>query len=153
MIIYSVCNSCYQSFSLTVMPGHTELMNQIRDEDEITCPCPRLCGGKINIVNIPELSNASRTPPMVITAQELYQAVNGMGLPDEIPSDPLVVDALLRANKIAKTVMEEVNGRVYIHEVVLENGVVVHFASAARGACILKTTKERPCRPESSQKD
>lgn len=148
MIVYSVCNSCYQSFNLTIMPGDADLLDQIKDEEGVTCKCPRLCGGRINIVTIAELSNASRNQPMTINALELYKAVNGLGLRDEIPKDPLVVDALLRSSKIVKTDMEEAGGKIYLHELTLDNGVVIHLASAGFGACILKVTKEKPCPPE-----
>lgn len=152
MKIFSMCNSCSQSYELLIVPATVGLIDQIKDDEGVTCLCPRLCGGRINIVNIPELNTSSRTAPLAITAKELYQAVNGLGLPDEIPNDPIVVDALLRSGRITKTSVEPYEKAILLHEITLDSGVTLHLASASGGARVLKITKERPCQPESSQK-
>lgn len=111
------------------------------------CPCPRLCGGSINLVLDPTIVAMSTDKrlrdPILLTGTELYQAVNGMGLPDEIPKDPIVVQSLLKSSAIAAVVVEEVNGKIYLHEMILDTGVTIHLGSGQRGAQIIKLTKER----------
>lgn len=81
--------------------------------------------------------------PLHITGLQLYQAVNGLGLPDEIPKDSIIVESLLKANKLTGVAVEEVNGRTYLHELKFENGVTLHLGAGQRGAQVLKLTKAR----------
>ena len=68
--------------------------------------------------------------------------MNGMGLPDEIPSSGVVVDSLLRANNVLAVSVEEYQGKVFLHELHLANGMVIHLAAGTKGAQVLKITKE-----------
>jgi hypothetical protein len=145
VIIRSVCNSCFESYMVTLMPGDLELMKQI-SEDGMTAPCPRLCGGRININGEPAISELAvrlRKGTYNISGKELYKAVMGAGLPDEIPKDILVLTAMLKSNKIVKTDFEHSNDKFYLHELTLENGVTFHFSGGPRGAQLLKVTKPR----------
>jgi hypothetical protein len=150
-MILSVCNSCLQPFQILLEAGDVDLVKQISvDDGGRLCKCPRLCGGKINLVGDPVITAMTDKlrEPMTITGRELYVAVHGLGLPDEITKDPEVIRALLKSNKVADLFLEEINGRVYLHEVRLENGYTLHLAAGARGAQVLKVTKERkPCPP------
>ena len=73
---------------------------------------------------------------------QLYQAVNGLGLADEVPKDMTVIDSVLKANKIVSIDLQEANGNYYLNELRLEGGIIVHLTSGARGARVLKITKE-----------
>jgi hypothetical protein len=121
------------------------LIKDITDEAGELCPCPRKCGGKINIVGEPTISNMVKDrrlrPAMSLTGKQLYQAVLGMGLPDEIVQDPTVLDSLLRSSKVTSVDIQEDNGALFLHELRLENGCVVHLTSGLRGAQVLKITK------------
>lgn len=145
MIIYSLCNSCFQPFELIVETAEVPLIKDIADEEGSTCPCPKLCGGAINLVGEPTLTSMATDKRLkqsiTLTGKQLYQAVHGMGLPEEIPRTSDTVDVVLRANKVAKTVTEEVDGRVYLHELHLDNGTVLHLASGTRGALVLRIAK------------
>lgn len=146
MIVFSVCNSCFESYQLTIMPGDVELVRQIMDKTGRIAPCPRLCGGAINVVGDPtiqEMSERINKPRVCITGKELYQAVNGAGLPDEIPKELLVITTMLKNNKIIASDIEHANGKFYIHELTLENGVTLHFSGGPRGAQLLKMTKPK----------
>lgn len=147
MILLSLCNSCFQPYQVLLQPSDVELVKQVADEGGQSCPCPRLCGGKINLIGDATISAMGKDrrlkDPIHITGRQLYQAVNGLGLPDEIPTDALVVDSLLKSNKLTGSVVEEVNGRLYLHELKLENGITIHLAAGQRGAQVLKMTKER----------
>ena len=57
MIILSLCNSCLQPYQLLIQPSDTELVKQIASQDGHLCPCPRLCGGQINLVGSPLISS------------------------------------------------------------------------------------------------
>jgi hypothetical protein len=144
MILMSLCNSCLQPFELLVQPSDAHLVKQIADKDGLTAPCPRLCGGRINLVGNPVIKEmASKLKePMRVTGQELYKAVNGMGLPDEIPTTMEVVEALLLANSVVAAAVEETDGKIYLHELSLSNGLTLHLAGGPRGSRVIKITKE-----------
>jgi hypothetical protein len=122
-----------------------DLVKQVQSEDGQTCPCPRLCGGAINLVGEPTITAMTERlrAPIHLTGKELYQAINGMGLPDELNNDPLVLKAMLVANKVESTDVELCNGKVYLHEIHLDNGITVHLGAGPRGAQIVKMTKRR----------
>lgn len=147
MIINSLCNTCLQPFVLTMTSDEARLVKQITDESGHTAPCPRLCGGHINLIGDPIISSMAEDrrlrDPMSISGLELYQAVGGMGLPDEIPKDLTVIESLFKAGTLSGVSVEEVNGKFYLHEIRLSNGAIFHLAAGSRGAQILKITKER----------
>lgn len=146
MIINALCNSCLQPFQLMVEPGEVSLVKQIASDDGTTCPCPKLCGGAINLVGDPVISamaaDGRMREPISLSGKQLYQAVSGMGLPEEVPKNADIVDAMFKANKVVKVDTETHHGRIYLHEIHFENGVVIHLASGAKGAHVLRMTKE-----------
>jgi hypothetical protein len=147
MTFLSLCNTCLESFLLTVAPGDADLVKQVESAPGL-CPCPRRCGGMINTAMMAEFEHmqgrSSLTKnPIEISAKDLYGAVYGNGLPDEIPTDPMVVDALLRANQIVGTDVEKVGGAVYIHGLKLSNGLAIHL-SGGMGPRVVKITKPLP---------
>ncbi len=145
MIISALCNTCLQPFQLMIEPGEVALVKQIASEDGTTCPCPKLCGGAINLVGDPTISamaaDGRMREPSIISGKQLYQAVQGLGLPAEVPKSFEVVEAMFKANRVVKIDAETNNGRVYIHEIHFENGVVIHLASGIKGAQVLRMTK------------
>lgn len=146
-MIFSLCNSCLQSFQIMVEVREVELVKQIADEAGITCPCPRLCGGSINLVGDETIAQMSRDPrlrdPLRLSGKELFQAVKGLGLPDEIPRSLEVVSAMLKAHPLEDFELTEEAGKLYLSELHLEGGFTIHLTSGPRGAQILKLTKER----------
>jgi hypothetical protein len=144
MILFSLCNSCLQPFQIRLEMGEVHLMKQIVDADGL-CMCPRLCGGKINLVQEQSFVDWAKDPrlkpEMTMSGKELFQAVNGMGLPDEIPKDPVVLEALLLATPLTSVVIEGDDKSIYLHELHLANGVVIHLTSGQRGARVMKVTK------------
>lgn len=143
MIIASLCNTCFQPFRINLQPEDVHLVKQIADDEMTVCSCPRLCGGKINLVSMQEITSSKLLKePMSITGRELYQAVNGAGLPDEIPKDELIVEALLKSSEVVGVYMETHQNRVYLHELRLKNGATIHLSSGSRGASVVKITKD-----------
>lgn len=145
MRIKSLCNTCFQAYDLTMFSEDLDLVQQIADESFHTAPCPRLCGGRINLVGNPIINEMQRPglkAPLSITSRELYQAVMKAGLPDEVPKDPEVVSALLMSNTIASVDVEMNDGRCYINHIELKSGTKIHFAAGLHGAVVLKMTKK-----------
>jgi hypothetical protein len=151
MIINSLCNKCFQPFKLLVQTSDAGLLSEVTQDDGRSCLCPRLCGGVINLTGDahgPE--GVHLREPLEITAGELYRAVNGLGLPDEIPKDGIVVAALLKSYPVEDVVTHEFRGGLYLEELRLKGGVTIHLTSGAVGARILKITKEKPNGPVNS---
>jgi hypothetical protein len=147
VILFSLCNTCLQAYQILVETSDIELIKQVASDDGMTCKCPRLCGGRINLVGDDTIEAMSKDPrlrePMNISGKELYQAVNGLGLPDEVPKSIDTVSAILRANKVRDFDLGEVAGKLYLHELRLEGGITLHLSSGPFGAQVLKMTKER----------
>lgn len=146
MILDSLCQNCLQPFELVLEPVDVALIREISDKSGAFCPCPRLCGGKINVVPDPAIklmANDQRLrAPMALTGQELYKAVNGLGLPDEVPRTRETIEAHLLAYRITKIDLDERNGRFYLNELQLSNGVTIHLTSGLYGCQVLKLTKK-----------
>lgn len=145
MIINSLCNTCFQPFTLIVEPGEVYLVKEISDDTGSLCPCPRKCGGNINLVGDPVIGQMANDPrlkdPMSISGTQLYKAVMGLGLPDEIPKSAVLVDSLLRASPVVKTLTETDGKYIYLHEITLENGTTIHLGAGRKGAQVMKVTK------------
>lgn len=128
-----------------VEPTDVALVKQIASDDGTTCPCPALCGGSILLVpddTVKAMSEDARLKsPTVLTGKQLYQAVMGLGLPEEIPSSPELVDAVFRANKVVSVDLEKIQEKIYLHEIRFDNGVVLHLASGSKGAQVLRVSK------------
>jgi len=144
MIINSICSTCFQPYKLLVQASDVELVKQVATNEGRSSPCPRLCGGEINLVGEPNVvEEAVLRDPVELTGLQLFQAVGGLGLPDEIPKDLIVLKAIFNAHKIVSVDMEEAHGNFYLNELRLDGGVTIHLSSGARGARILKITKEK----------
>jgi hypothetical protein len=144
MKIRSVCNKCFQMYDLVIAPEYSALLESLSEADGKLAKCPRLCGGKINLVLIKQLKvpkNRMYKEAMEITIPELHAAIYGNGLPDEIPKDELVLESLLLAHKVKSVETHKIHGGVYLDSLLLENGVRVHLAGGI-GPRVVKLTKE-----------
>lgn len=145
MILRTACAGCLQTYELLIESGDIPLVKQVADGT--TAPCPRLCGGRIPLLGDPALElvtqGLSLRSPMLLTGRELYLAVSGAGLPDEMPSDETTTLALLKTHKVIEADVEKVGKEVYLHELRLEGGICLHLSAGSRGARILKVTKEK----------
>lgn len=146
MTFLSICNRCFQSYELTILPKDRELMSQIEDPTSFT-KCPRHCGGLINLYPVVEFSelqgNALSKDPMQLTAKELYAAFYGSGLPDELPRRTEIVESLLKANTITAVKLEQADetSGIYLHAIELANGLTIHLGGGI-GPRVVKITKE-----------
>lgn len=144
MIVNSICSTCFQPYKILIQTSDVELVKQISTNEGRSCPCPRLCGGEINLTGQADVDEKLQLrDPVELTGLQLYQAVGGLGLPDEIPKDVAVINALFKAYPVESLDLQEVTGSIYLSEIRLGGGVTVHLSSGARGARVLKVTKER----------
>lgn len=138
MRIELMCNSCAQRFSVWVKGEQDKnLINSITKEDGLIT-CPRLCGGQVTSMDVraPGMKDA-----MSLTAQELFTAVQGAGLRDELEKNPYVIEALLKAG-IKSVDIETHQDKIYIHEIKV-NGSTIHLTAGIKGAMVLKVTKDK----------
>lgn len=145
-MVHALCQTCLQPYRLMIAASEVSLIKQVAAEDGRTAPCPRQCGGSINLVGDPGIDalteNARLREAMTLTGTELYRAVNGAGLPDEIPTDGDTIRSHLLANRVGGLLLEiGEGGKYYLHELHLENGVILHLTAGLKGAEVLKITK------------
>ncbi len=147
MIVRSLCNTCFQPYELLIEASDVDLVKQVADESGLLCPCPRLCGGSINLAGEPSIEEMSKDrrlrDPLPLTGKQLYKAVLGAGLPDEIPSSPELVEGLLLSKRVVGVDIGGEDVTVYIRSIRLENGTVIHLSSGQFGAQVQKVTKEQ----------
>jgi hypothetical protein len=147
VITRSLCNLCLQVYEIHSEPSDAHLLKEVVNDD-LTCACPRLCGGYINILSSAATSTLATDPrlkaPMHLTAKELFRAVKGGGLPDEVPKSEDVIALLFQASKVVDVRTQTLGNRVYLNEIHFENGQVLHLSSGLRGAEVLKITKRAP---------
>jgi hypothetical protein len=137
-----LCNSCFQRYVLTVRPQERGLLAGY--EDKGLLDCARGCGGKVIFGQdaAAMAEGAQLAPPLHVTATEYYKALGGMGLPDEVTDDPDLIEALFKAHRVDSVMLELAMGRIFIHEIRLENGMTVHLSAGAKGAQVLKVTRK-----------
>lgn len=152
-MIRSFCQTCFQPFTIQTLPGRDNLalLHQTMDKDGFG-PCPRLCGGKINLTNneaIEKLMTSVKLrDPLNLTLTQYYQAANGLGCPDEIPKDADILQPLLKSAQVEGMVMDIAPGGLYIHEIHFDNGFVLHLTAGSKGAMVLKVTKSWPTKSQ-----
>lgn len=145
MIIRSVCNTCYQRYEILATSDvkiSTAMLAQLMDDTGMGA-CPRGCGGRINLTNDATIDAVGvyLKDPLHLTVTQLFQAAGGMPLPDEIPPSHETVSSLLIANKVKQVSLEDYNGRLFLHELHLDNGCIIHLCAGGRGAQVLKITR------------
>ena len=144
MIFVTACNTCLQTFELMLVPDDVRLMKELIDENK-TIQCPRLCGGRILMTPSKELSKLAADSrlrdPVYLSGQELYKALMGAGMPDEVPSSPEAVEAMLLAHKVVGVKLSHEGKHVFIDELKLDNKTIIHLASGHLGAVVLKITR------------
>jgi hypothetical protein len=139
----TLCNTCLQPFELQVSPDETHLMKEFLAED-MTMPCPRLCGGRIlfstTASDLVKRGGPLRDP-IRLTGKEYFKAAHGGGMPDEVPASKEAVESLLIANHVLAMETEQVGRDVYIHEIRLSNKTIIHLTGGQRGAVVSKITR------------
>lgn len=145
MIVHALCNTCLQRFELRVQPGDAALLKQLADEHGLT-QCPRLCGGKINLANPSNeaframMAHPGLKDPVPLLVSELYKAVHGGGMPDEVPQSFELAAALFKAHPVESVFLEQDGSSIYLHEIRFGH-CTLHLSAGRRGAQVLKITR------------
>jgi len=147
MIIAALCNSCFSRFDIAVAPEDISLLKGMTDQHGLGT-CPRHCGGRINLrAPTDEAMQALTQNPLLkealrLSVQELFKAVKGGGLPDEIPKSYELAVALFKSEKVDTVFMEQDGKDIYLHEIRFANGSTIHLGSGKRGAQVVKITRK-----------
>lgn len=143
MIVRSYCDVCEQPYVVLLEPSDLALMKQISSADGEQVPCPRLCGVYISLTSDTFKVPATAKMPLQLNGKQLYKAVNGAGLPDEVAVTERHLIKLIIGAEVVAVSTEAVGDEVYLHELHLKNGVVLHLTGGQRGAKVLKATKPK----------
>lgn len=73
--------------------------------------------------------------------KEFYNAVNGMGFPNETVTHKEPVIAMLKACRVVDVDADEVDGRCIVNSITLDNGVTFYLAASGYGAAVFKATR------------
>jgi hypothetical protein len=141
-LLRSCCNSCFTSYEVKIEPEQRMLIAHLAGTDGMAT-CPRCGVGRLNLLNDDGISQFADKlkEPIHLTGEEFYQASHGMGLPDEIPGSPELVEALLKSSAVVGVSLEQVGTRIYLHELRLAGGSTIHLCAGGRGAQVLKVTR------------
>jgi DNA-directed RNA polymerase subunit RPC12/RpoP len=144
------CNKCLTAVSVIVDgPGA-----QLVDEDDYH-KCPWCSEG--TLVTHPVLGKAARQggpfKHEVMSAEDFYRAVRGMGMPGEYGADPALVHGLFQMGRVCGLSMEGHGSPVktVVHSIRLETPdgrFDLHMGPSTQGAVIYRISEVRDERPE-----
>lgn len=141
-----VCASghCRTEFRLIKEDGEEHYGTLLLEESRL---CP-LCGSMhLN----PSFTLKEGYGVREITAQDLWLAINGMGMPEERSFDHVqVIEMLVEHAIVYVSATRRRRGRVVINHVVLNNGTRLHFGE---GAAIYKIEEDQDARQSSRIRD
>lgn len=144
-MIVVVCTNAACSAAFRVMGDPGELHPLVGTESEYwpnryTCPaCEFPAMGVLETsIDVRTLKNLRD-----IEVQELFQALNGLGLPEEQDCSIDAVTKLLLEQHIAKVVGHHIAGtaRFCLERLELDNGQKMYFAAGSHGATVYRITK------------
>lgn len=127
------CSICKTTFRLE---GKHEPLEEDMAKGPVKCP---LC---LQPSVATSVSSMGEEADHHLTMQEFWQATHGFGLPEEIVTEPETVTAMLLAHEIiGVSAYRSRSGRVVINDVLLSNGISLHFTASGEGAVIFKSTR------------
>ncbi len=135
MMFNYVCEKDRAVFSVNGMDPSIRILPVMLD-------CPR-CRNPISVASKWEASSEV----VVLSAEDLFRAANGLGLPDvENASEARVAHLLTEGKFVAVKLSPVNNDRVIIETLTVkisENLYTLHFATSTNGATIYKVTNPR----------
>ena len=140
--MYYVCSKC--NFYVRVTGCIDELDDLARKEYS----CPE-CDVRLEV-------NGKRLPGrtfVVLTKSQFISAINGMGLPSETVTHVEPIVAMLKSSRVVDVKAFERDGRCFIHEISLDNGVTLHLAASGYGAVVYKATRGKHANHRSGKHD
>jgi hypothetical protein len=102
--------------------------------------CPK-CGGRAVGQHEEDLPRAFQTAAIIdLTAEELFTALNGLGLPDEEPASAETVKSLLLNEKITAVSARNISNtkRCTIDSITFSSGVRICLAASTYGAVVYR---------------
>jgi len=131
------CHSCDAKFDLR---GDHEPLEEDVKKGAVKCP---MCFD-YSVVLTSVKNKLKGQVPTELTKQQFWAATHGFGLPDELVTEPEVVEAMLLAHRVKKVnLAKTVSGHVVIYELGLDNGITLHFTASGAGAVIFKSTRTK----------
>ena len=106
--------------------------------DKYTCPS---CGGNAVGYHEESLPRAFQTIAIIdLSAEELFSALHGLGLPNEGAPSAKVVTHLLLTEKIASVVVRDIpnTGRCAVDSITFASGMRLNLAASAQGAVVYR---------------
>lgn len=143
------CDSCLQV--IRVQGDPEELCRLIAQnptwKDRLPCVNSG-CSGPLKLLTEDVLALLSNVlePGLIgvvdLTPREMFQALCGFGLPEEVGQAPEVVVALLRSTSISDVAVRiSPSGRTIIDRLDLSNRLSIHLAASPDGAVAFKITR------------
>jgi len=137
-----LCNVCEKC--VRISDSDSPYAKALEDEKFLLC-LEESCGGKLVDVDLlPGFAVEGKLDnPTSMTAEQLFKAVHGFGLPSE-RMDPKSVVQLLKDHRVLEVHGNEVGKvpRLIVDRLVLDGGWNIHFASSNYGATVFKVTRD-----------
>lgn len=135
--LHFACTKCKIAYAVSATDSNVLLLNK-----EMRCP-EYSCGGKLKQTVHKVGKRGHERVYTLIGALELYQAVMGIGLPEERKCSPKNVRKMMLGSSILDVSVEAAPDpqRSIITSLTLNNGKVLHFTISVRGATIFKVTE------------
>jgi hypothetical protein len=109
-------------------------------------PCPRSgCSGLMTLTDAIASSELDRLEMHDLSPQEVFQALQGMGLPSEKDCSVAHVQEALLQKRVLSLDIRSVSGtaRSVVYSILLEDGVRVYFGSGPQGATVYRIAPKR----------
>lgn len=146
-MITLACLECHLALRTSGEPVEVDFLVGMRsDWYPDRYPCPRSgCKGTMTLTDVIE----SKVLPLLevhdLTPQECFQALKGMGLPEEKQATIDVIVKCLEGKKIVSFEAEPVanSPRTVIRSILMEGGVRLYLGSSPQGATVYRIANSR----------
>lgn len=141
---FVVCRVCARGYCIC---GNREeitlLLSAPEWKDGFPCITP-LCRGRLQRTTLPPEGYVSSYEEVPLTA--FYRAINGFGSPNKVPAAMKRVKQVLTTRRVVEVVGEPAGNpeRTIIRQLVLDNGIRLHFDSSSKGACLYYVEEPGP---------
>lgn len=143
MIICSGCGAVYRVFDTIEGGDNEQLIGPLSEwwPDKYTCP---RCGAQAAGAEEALLPRSVQTSDIVdLTPIEMFSALNGFGLPEELPTSVENLTEVLRSSAVKRVVGSNVPNtkRCVVDFIELESGVKVYFGASTHGAVAYRVVR------------
>lgn len=141
-MITLACLTCYLALQTTGEHDELDYLVGMRsDWYPDRYPCPRSgCGGNMVLTDTIEPAALAKLEIHHVNPQEAFQALQGMGLPEERHCDGPECQGALVGRTIKSVELQPITGaeRSVLHSITLDNDVRVYVGSSPYGALIYR---------------